>query len=34
MTVTIEPLTFGSPRLAALLAEIGQGALERERANE
>jgi alkylation response protein AidB-like acyl-CoA dehydrogenase len=28
------PLSYGSARLAALLAEIGDGALERERANE
>lgn len=28
------PLTYGSARLAALLAEIGEGALERERAND
>ena len=29
-----EPLTYGSTRLAALLAEIGEGALERERTND
>lgn len=34
MTVTTEPLTFGSARLAALLARVGEGVLERERANE
>jgi hypothetical protein len=35
MTATATaPLSYGSAGLAALLAEIGDGALERERANE
>lgn len=34
MTTTTEPLTYGSDRLAQLIATIGEGALERERNNE
>lgn len=34
MTVTTEPLTYGSQRLADLLTAIGAGTLERERNNE
>lgn len=33
-TVSSTPLTYGSDRLAALLAAVGEGALERERTNE
>jgi hypothetical protein len=37
MTVTeshTEPVTYGSDRLAQLIATIGEGALERERSGE
>jgi alkylation response protein AidB-like acyl-CoA dehydrogenase len=34
MTTSTEPLTYGSERLTRLIAEIGEGALERERTGE
>jgi alkylation response protein AidB-like acyl-CoA dehydrogenase len=34
MTATTQPLTYGSERLAELIAEIGEGTLERERTGE
>jgi len=34
MTTSIEPLTHGSERLAALISEVGAGARERERTGE
>src|SRR2546429_6310827 len=34
MTTSTVPLTYGSERLATLIAEIGEGAVERERAGE
>ncbi|OBF25650.1 acyl-CoA dehydrogenase [Mycobacterium sp. ACS1612] len=34
MTTTVEPLTYGSDRLAQLIAAVGEGTLERERTGE
>jgi alkylation response protein AidB-like acyl-CoA dehydrogenase len=34
MTTSTEPLTYGSERLTRLIAEIGEGALDRERTGE
>ncbi|MBN3508254.1 acyl-CoA dehydrogenase family protein [Mycolicibacterium nivoides] len=33
-SITVEPVTYGSERLAKLIAAIGEGALERERTGE